>query len=196
MLQRVSEMNASDKFPERETERLVLREMTLQDLEFYFHHFNIKEIIEGCCFPGPKDLETAKEELELYCINPFKEGRGLRWGITLKGDDKLIGTCGIYDWKKTSQSAEIGYDLDPAYWRQGIMTEALKALLIVGFEKMGLNRIQAIIDSKNKRSIKLVRGLGFKKEGVLRQRSYFNGQFRDDVIFSLLKEEWKTQKIK
>jgi ribosomal-protein-alanine N-acetyltransferase len=189
-------MSILGEFPEQETERLILRKMTLQDLGFYFRHFNITEIIEGCCFPGPKDPETARKELELYCINPFKEGRGLRWGITLKGDDKLIGTCGLYDWKKTTQSAEIGYDLDPAYWGQGIMTEALKALLNFGFEKMGLNRIQAVIDSKNKRSIKLVRGLGFTKEGVLRQRSYFNGQFRDDVIFSLLKEEWKTQKTK
>jgi len=55
---------------------------------------------------------------------------------------------------------------------------------------MRLNRVQAIIDSRNVRSMKLVRRLGFMKEGVLRQRSYFNGQFRDDVCFSLLKKEW------
>lgn len=70
------------------------------------------------------------------------------------------------------------------------MTEALRAMLGYGFEKMELNRIQAIIDSENTRSIRLVQRLGFKKEGVLRQNSYFNGQFRDDVIFSLLKKEW------
>ncbi|MFQ5758897.1 MAG: GNAT family N-acetyltransferase, partial [Candidatus Bathyarchaeia archaeon] len=80
--------------------------------------------------------------------------------------------------------------LNPAYWGQGIMTEALRAVLKHGFEKMELNRIQAIIDSKNTRSLKLVHRLGFKKEGVLRQRSYFNGQFLDDVCFSLLKKEW------
>ena len=180
-----------NRFPELETERLNMREMTLQDLEFYFHHFNIKEIIDGCCFPGPKDLATAHEELLLYCINPFKEDRGVRWGITLKGEDKLIGTCGIYDWKKTLRSAEIGYDLDPSYWGQGLMIEALRALLQYGFEVMLLNRVQAIIDSENARSMRLVRRLGFVQEGILRQRSYFNGQFRDDVIFSLLKDEWK-----
>lgn len=187
----MAKVSVFSEFPKQETERLILREMTLDDLKFYFRHFNIKEIIEGCCFPGPKDLEAAKEELALYCINPFKESREVRWGIIMKGANKLIGTCGLYDWKKTSQSAEIRYDLDPACWGRGIMTEALKALLSFGFEKMRLNRIQAVIDSKNKRSIRLVQGLGFKKEGVLRQRSYFNGQFRDDVIFSLLKEEWR-----
>jgi len=63
-------------------------------------------------------------------------------------------------------------------------------VLKYGFEEMRLNRIQAIIDSENVRSFRLVQRLRFKKEGVLRQRSYFNGQFRDDVCFSLLKKEW------
>jgi ribosomal-protein-alanine N-acetyltransferase len=164
--------------------------MTLDDAEFYFRHFNNEKIIEGSCFPGPKTLDAAKEELKLYCITPFKENRGIRWGILKKGGNELMGTCGYYDWNKTSRRAEIGYDLDPACWGQGIMTEALQVVLDYGFEKMGLNRIQAIIDSKNIRSMKLVQRLGFKKEGVLRQRSYFNGQFRDDVCFSLLREEW------
>jgi len=55
---------------------------------------------------------------------------------------------------------------------------------------MGLNRVQAIIDAENVRSIKLIERLGFKKEGVFRQNSYFRGRFRDEVCFSLLKEEW------
>jgi len=183
-------MNENRIFPTLETERLTLKEMTPKDLGFYFHHFNIEKIVDGCCFLGPSNLEVAKKELELYCINPFRENRGVRWGIVRKGNDKLIGTCGIYDWNKTSHSAEIGYDLDPAYWGQGIMTEALRAILKYGFERIQLNRIQAIIDSKNAKSIRLVRRLEFKKEGVLRQRSYFRGEFRDDVVFSLLRNEW------
>jgi len=183
-------MKEFEEFPQLETDRLILREMTLDDVEFYFHHFNNDKVVDGCCFPGPKNLEAAKEELELYCIKPFKENRGIRWGIARKEGNELIGTCGYYDWIKPSRRAEIGYDLAPANWGQGIMTEALCAALKHGFEKMGLNRIQAIIDSKNIRSLKLVHRLGFKKEGVLRQRSYFNGQFLDDVCFSLLKKEW------
>ena len=183
-------MEEFGEFPQLETDRLILREMTLDDVEFYFRHFNNDRVVEGSCFSGPKSLEAAKEELELYCIKPFKENRGIRWGIVRKEDNELIGTCGYYDWIKTAHRAEIGYDLNPAYWGQGIMTEALRAVLKHGFEKMGLNRIQVIIDSKNTRSLKLVHRLGFKKEGVLRQSSYFNGQFLDDVCFSLLKKEW------
>jgi ribosomal-protein-alanine N-acetyltransferase len=76
------------------------------------------------------------------------------------------------------------------------MTEALCAVLKYGFEKMKLNRIQALIDSNNTRSMNLVRRLGFRKEGVLRQRSCFKGRFLDDVMFSLLKTEWKKRVYK
>lgn len=181
------------KFPQLETARLILREMTIEDTEFYFHHFNDEKVIQGSCFLGPKSLEAAREELELYCINPFKENRGIRWGILMKSGNNPIGTCGFYDWNKQSCRAEIGYDLNPSFWGQGIMTETLRAILTYGFEKMKLNRIQAIIDSENTRSMNVMSRLGFRKEGVLRQRSFFKGKFRDDVIFSLLEEEWKNQ---
>ena len=183
-------MEKREEFPQLETDRLILREMTLDDLEFYFRHFNNDKIVEGCCFPGPKSLEAAKEELDLYCVKPFKENRGIRWGIVRKSDNELIGTCGFYDWSKTAHRGEIGYDLEPTCWGQGIMTETLRAVFEYGFKKMGLNRIQAIIDSKNVKSMKLIDRLGFQKEGVLRQNNYFNGQFRDEICFSLLREEW------
>lgn len=79
------DMKKFREFPQLDTDRLIMRRMTLNDVEFYFHHFNNKKIIEGCCFPGPDSLEAAKEELERYCINPFKDNRGIRWGIVRKG---------------------------------------------------------------------------------------------------------------
>jgi ribosomal-protein-alanine N-acetyltransferase len=183
-------MERLHKFPHLETERLFLREITLDDLEFYFRHFNNQQIIEGCCHPGPDTIDVAKNELELYCISPFKEGRGIRWGIVLKNNNEMIGTLGFYDWNKTVRKVEIGYDLNPKYWGLGIMTEALLAVLHFCFNTLKLNRVQAIIDSKNDRSINLIRKLDFKLEGVLRQNSSFNGKFRDDFCFSLLKKEW------
>ena len=115
-------MEESREFPQLETDRLILREMTLADAEFYFRHFNDERVVLGSGFPGPETLEAAKKELELYCIRPFKEDKGIRWGIVRKGHDELIGSCGFYGWSKTSRRAEIGYDLDPAHWGKGLMT--------------------------------------------------------------------------
>jgi len=186
-------MERLHKFPQLETQRLILREMTLGDLDFYFHHFNNLKIVEGTCFPGPNTLDAAKNELERYCINPFKENRGIRWGIVLKENQELIGTIGLYDWDKAVHKAEIGYDLKPKYWGLGIITEVSHTVIQFGFGTMELNRIQAIIPVENHRSVNLVRHLGLTKEGVLRQNSSFKGTYRDDVCFSLLREEWKEK---
>ena len=76
------------------------------------------------------------------------------------------------------------------------MMEALRAVLKYGFESMDLDKIQAVIDSENIRSQRLTLRLGFKKESVLRQNSVFEGQYRDDAYYSLIKEEWKVEQIK
>ena len=73
----------------------------------------------------------------------------IRWGITLKDDDTLIGSCGFHHFDEGYHRAETGYILNRAYWGQGIMAEALAAILTYGFSEMGLHRIEAIIDIAN-----------------------------------------------
>jgi ribosomal-protein-alanine N-acetyltransferase len=183
-------MESIKSFPNLETGNLFLRELTQKDVEFYFQHFNKPEIVIGTCFPGPATIDIARREFERFIRGPWVNNTGLRWGIMVKDEMKLVGTCGYYDWVHDAMRAEVGYDLDPFYWGKGIMTEALTSVIKYGLEAMNLNRVQALIDSYNERSMRLVERLGFKKEGVLRQRSIFKGEFRDDVCFSLLKRDW------
>ena len=178
------------KFPELETERLTLREITIDDLDFYLHHFSIREIVEGTGFPAPRDIEVARGEMHLYIIDLFRNGNGFRWGIVRRGEARLIGTCGFYAWDKNAKKAQIGYDLDPESWGKGFMKEALSEMLRFGYEEMKLNRIRCLIMPENERSIRLIQSLDFIKEGVLRNNSVFEGRLRDDVVFSLLKKEW------
>jgi ribosomal-protein-alanine N-acetyltransferase len=188
-------MTRPDPFPTIETERLILREITLDDLDWYMRHFSKREMVEGTGFPGPKDRKQAEEEMMLYIIDLFAKGDGFRWGITLRGCDDLIGSCGFYKWTKTeSYRAEIGYDLDPECWGSGIMTEALSAMIDFGFEKMGLNRVEAMIFLANERSVALVKRLGFTLEGVFRERLYKDGEFADDACFALLRREWSLSR--
>jgi len=177
-------------FPQLETKRLVLRRMTLEDAEFYLRHFSDPTIVELTAFEAPKDLDAAIEELLEYCIRIFDEGRGIRWGLALRGRPELIGTCGYHAWSRENFRARIGYDLAADHRRKGIMTEALVAMIGYGFEEMGLHRIEALTDPKNTGSIALLRKIGFRQEGVLREDTFFRGRFVDDVCFSLLKPEW------
>jgi ribosomal-protein-alanine N-acetyltransferase len=182
------------RFPVLKTRRLVLKQVTVKDAPWYFEHFNTKEIVEGQDHGGPRDLSEARAELKLYFTDNFRRRSGIRWGITLRGDDKLIGSAGFYKWIQPERyQAEMGYDLDPACWGKGIMTEALSAIIQYGFDNMGLHRIEVLISHHNRRDRKSVRKLGFKREGVLRDHYFVEGRFSDDVIFSLLKEEWKAR---
>lgn len=181
------------EFPQLESKRLILRQLTMHDAEFYLRNFSDPTTIELTCFEGPKDLEAAKEELREYCIDNFLNNTGIRWGITLKDNRTLIGTCGIYKWMKSHYHAEIGYDLLPEYRKRGIMTEAMTAAIDYIFGELGLNRIYAYIDPRNIASMALVERLGFVKEGRLRESTFFRGKFWDDVVYALVSRDWMKQ---
>ncbi len=181
---------AGKRFPVLTTKRLALREVTLKDAPWYFKHFNAGEIVDGQEHDGPKDIEAARQELKLYFVDTFRKGIGIRWGITLKGSDELIGSAGYYKWRKDTRQIEAGYDLDPRFFRKGIMTEAMTAIIQYAFDAMDVNRIEVLISPSNKGSQALVRKLGFKKEGVLREHYLYKDKLSDDLLYSLLRREW------
>ena len=188
-------MVAFGEFPRLETERLVLRRMTLDDAEFYLRHFSDPDIVELSAFEAPRDIEAARAELLAYCIENFERSTGIRWGISRKPDPALIGTCGFHQWvKEGGYRARIGYDLAAAHRRKGIMTEALAAMLAYGFGTMRLHRIEALVDPRNIGSVRTLEKLGFHLDGVLREDSCFRGRFIDDAVYSLLEQEWRARR--
>jgi ribosomal-protein-alanine N-acetyltransferase len=177
-------------FPELETKRLRLREITMDDAAWYLSHFSLPEIACGQGFPAPADIGVARDELARFIVDLRARGEGLRWGISLKGEDTLIGSAGFYDWDRRVGSAEMGYDLRPAFWGRGVMTEAATAILDHGFDGMGLNRVQVLVMPRNERSLGLAGRLGFVREGVLRDHGLDETRaVCDDVVLSLLRRE-------
>ena len=120
----------------------------------------------------------------------FDEKQRIRWGIAQKQDNSIIGHCGFFDIDKYNCCAEISYCLKSGLWGQGIMTEALDAMLKFGFEDYGLNRIAARVMKGNDASIGALRKLGFVQEGLLRESLYKNGRYHDLLVFSVLKSEY------
>lgn len=181
-------------FPALETDRLRLREVTIDEADWFLRHFSTPEIVRGQGYPAPADLDEARRQLALYLVDLYARGGGLRWGITLKGSDELIGSAGLYDWDREVRSAEAGYDLLPSQWGMGIMTEAMTAVLDYGFDVMDLNRVQILAMPRNERSLRLAERLGFVREGVLREHGHDEtGALVDDVVLSLLRREWKAR---
>ncbi len=123
----------------------------------------------------------------------FWQRRGIRWAVTLKDNDALIGSCGFNSLNQKVQAGELGYELARPFWNRGIMTEAVIAATGYGFSRMGLARMEAWIMPENRASANLLLKVGFQSEGVVEGKGYWNGRFHDLELFSLLAEQWQPE---
>ncbi len=176
-------------FPTLQTERLILRQLTMDDLEFAFRHFSDPRVTQYLMDEPPvADHDQARAIIEFYQEPEGKSHN--RWAIVRKADQRVIGTIGYHKWVKAHFRAEVGYDLSPDCWGQGYMSEALREAIRHGFEGMGLHRIEALVFVGNDASIQLLKRMGFQQEGLLRDVFCLNGVFYDHYIFGLLRREW------
>ncbi|GCE29759.1 N-acetyltransferase [Dictyobacter alpinus] len=173
-----------DTFPVLDTERLILRQLAATDAQDAFLFLSDEENMRYYD-PAPMTrLEQAEKSIERH-RRRFAEQEALRWGIVLKGENKIIGTCG-YSWDTDNHYAVLSYILSKHSWKKGIMTEALTAIIQFGFEHIHLHRIEAQVAYPNLASARLLEKLGFQEEGRLRDRQYVDHQFVDERIFALL----------
>lgn len=175
------------KFPELEPDKLILRETTLSDAEAIFQIFSDNDVTQYHNLDTTTDINQVTFLIQQR-EERFRNKQGIRWGIARKEDNIIIGSCGFS--YGTSFNAEIGYELAKSNWRKGYMTEALKAIIMFGFEKLEFNRIQALVMLENQASIKLLEKLKFTQEGVLRDYGYWKEQYHDLKMFSILKREF------
>ncbi len=183
-------MNLCSAYPELETVRLVLRGLSLEDAEFIFQEWSDPVVVFYMRDEDPLRYREQAVEFVGRLQTPQEMPDLKWWGIENRADGHLIGTCGYFKWDKQHHRAELGYDLWPDYWGQGLMPEALQALIRYGFEEMDLNRVEATTHIENQRSQRVLAKLGFDREGVLREYYCRDGIYSDQVQFSLLRKEW------
>lgn len=177
-------------FPDLETERFILRNMKEEDTPFIFHQFSDPRVTQYLMDEPPvSNMEEAQGIVDYYLDAEGKNHN--RWIIIRKTDGRPVGTCGFHKWDAAHLRAEIGYDLAADCWGQGIMSEVLRVVIDSGFERMKLNRIDAVVYIGNQRSIGVLKKMGFQQEGILREYYYLNETFHDHVLLGLLHRDWK-----
>lgn len=174
-------------FPEIETDHLILREIMPEDTDAIYAIFSDDEVTRYYDLVTMRRRKEAEELIDFF-DQRFESESMIRWGITRKADDVVIGTCGYVLLHK--HRGEIGYDLRRSEWRKGIMSEAIDAIVDFGFHEMGLQRVEALVMPENVASARLLRKLGFTEEGTLRDYDHFKSAFHDMRCFSLLKQEY------
>ena len=123
-------------------------------------------------------------------LQGFQQRTSFMWSIARQTDDIAIGGCCFWNIDQESGHAEIGYELGRCHWGQGFAREALVAILDYGFSELGFHRVEACPLANNERSIRLLKGLGFQYEGVLKERIKFDDDYYDQLYFRMLEREW------
>ncbi|MES1022463.1 GNAT family protein [Gloeocapsa sp. BRSZ] len=175
-------------FPHLKTKRLLLRQAVQEDAEAIFAVFSDPQVTQFHNLDTFTHLDEAIAVIERRAKG-FESGRGIRWGIARKQDNRLIGSCG-FTWNQEANAAEVGYELASQFWQQGMMSEALRAILLYGFEIIELEYVIAQVMLANVASQKLLQKLGFQRQGILQQHGFWKGQYHDLEQFVLTKAEF------
>jgi ribosomal-protein-alanine N-acetyltransferase len=176
-------------FPNLSTDRLELRQVQASDAPDLFAVLSDPAAMQFYdCYPYTRQ-EEAEAFIERWRMR-FENQEGLRWAVTIKSGNKTIGTIGMG--VQTEWKASLGYELGSSYWRKGLMSEALSAVIDFGFHKAELERLEAQVMPGNEASVALLLKLGFVNEGTLRSYEYFKDNQQDLMSFSLLRSEWTS----
>lgn len=180
----------NEDLPVLETERLLLRRITLDDVEDIFAYGSIEEVTRYVTWDPHRTLSDTMEFVQ-FILNQYEYNKQVApWGIEYKENGRLIGTINFISWQPKHKSAELGYVISPDYWGKGIGTEATKKVIEYGFENMDLVRIQARCLVGNIGSSRVMEKAGMTFEGILRKVAFIKGEHQDLKVYSILKDEF------
>lgn len=153
-------------------------------------------------------VDAARERLDPWM--PWIDGTRTiddqrRWLESVVDDEDTLDGCGIFvegryaggvglRWEPFRVTGEIGYWIASAFEGRGLVTRAVRALLDVGFDEIGLHRIEIRAGVDNTRSRAVPERLGFVREGVERGRERGSNGFYDTVAYSMLEDEWRSKR--
>ena len=170
-------------FQELETERLCLKNISMDDEAFIYAHFSHGDVTQYLLDAEPlTDMQGAREIIQNF-TQPEPRSHH-RWILVRKEDGKKIGTCGFHCWDRSAQSCDVGYDLSPEFEGKGYMSEALRAILAFARDVMDIRRVNACIYPENTKSVKIAERFGFVFCGLMKDE-IFRGTKYPHKIFVL-----------
>ena len=176
--------------PTLDTARLRLRPFGDADAEGLFALHSNAYVLRYWDAP-PWSEPVRAERFIAACRQMAEEGTGARLAVDRVSDRTFIGWCGLTRWNPDYRSASLGYCFADGAWGHGYATEAARALLRWAFDTLDLNRVQAEADTRNVASARVLKKLGFVREGTLREDCVVNGEVSDSWVYGLLRREWQ-----
>ena len=173
------------KIPTLETDRFILRQIILDDIDDMYEYAKNPEVAEYLTWSPHIDKAYTFEYVS-YLQDRYKAGEFYDWAVVDKASGKMIGTCGFTRFDYFNDCGEIGYVINPNFQGQGVATEVLGRTIRFGFEKLNLHRIECRFMIENEGSRRVMEKNGMTFEGVRRGGALIKGSYRDIGICSII----------
>ena len=179
------------------TDRLILNEITWEDLADIHHLHSIFEVDEFNTVGLPKNIEETRQNIKPF-VEAGKNSPQSRytWSVKLEDTNEFIGLAGISLSNDKFKIGEIFYKLLPEFWGNGYATEISRKIIEVGFENFNLHRITAGFAIENIKSKRVLEKSGLTEEGILRKILPIRGEWVDSCIYSIIEDEYKEIKAR
>ena len=178
------------RLPALDAERVRLRWLTPDDAPALLAVFGDPEVCRYWSRPALVGIDDARA-LQQEIVRLFEQRTLFQWGIAERATDAIVGTCTLASLSEEHRRAEVGFALARGAWGRGYMTEALPAIIEFAFTTLDLRRLEADVDPRNVRSIRVLERTGFRREGYLRERYLLNDEVQDAVLYGLLRADWR-----
>lgn len=175
--------------PRLETQRLILRPLSMRDAADMFDYSRDPEVARHVLWDAHHSMNDTKGYLR-YIIGQYHSASPSSWGIVWKENNRVIGTIGFMAYSEPDSAVELGYSLSRAYWNRGIMTEALGTVLWECFHTLRIHRVEAMHESSNPSSGRVMEKCGMRHEGCLRGKVFNKGRYRDVELWAILREDY------
>ena len=175
-----------------ETERLILRRFRVEDAQAMYDRWaSDPEVTRFLTWPPHADADVTRRVIESWMAE-YDKTDYYQWAITVKAlDDLPIGSISVVSHDDDVRKAEVGYCIGRAWWRQGIASKALEAVIAFLFGEVGMERVESRHDVNNPNSGRVMEKCGMRKEGVRRQSDWNNQGIVDCCMHAILRDEWE-----
>lgn len=173
-------------------EGLRLRPLADGDAGAVFELFGDPEVVR---FMSVRRLASEAEARDFIAgtRESFLSGTLYQWGIELERE--VVGTCTLAGIDRQHRRVELGFAVLMRWWGRRVAFRALPPVIELAFERLGLHRLEADADPRNEASLRVLERLGFRREGLLRERYFQEGEAQDAVVFGLLRREWRERPV-
>lgn len=173
-----------------ETDRLILRRYVIEDADAMYKNWaSDSEVTKFLTWQPHSSVDVSRGIIENW-LKEYSDEKYYQWAIVLKDNgNEPIGDISVVHMNEDISMVHIGYCLGRAWWRRGIMSEALKAVTDFMFDTVEVNRVESRHDPRNPNSGKVMQKCGMKYEGTLRSADRNNQGICDACYYALLRSE-------